>query len=236
MHPLIARYTPYSFQWFARYWRRRLAGHIERELSAFVALARPGSIAVDAGANVGVVSYLLARRGAKVHAFEPIPECASMVRTIAGVEVHQVALSDQEATVTMHAPSKDGLASGMASVLPVPDAQAETTLTVSARTLDSFELRDVSVIKIDVEGHEMAVIAGASRTLARERPALLVEIEFRRSGKPVEEAVSSIEELGYRGEFLDAQGSWQSARTFDPAKHGVPGSPDYIYNFIFKPK
>src|SRR5437868_5966109 len=48
-------------------------------------------------------------------------------------------------------------------------------LEIEVRTLDQFDLRNVGFVKIDVEGHELAVLEGAARTLARERPNLLIE-------------------------------------------------------------
>lgn len=45
------------------------------------------------------------------------------------------------------------------------------------RTIDSFGFRNVSLIKMDVEGYEDAVLAGAKETIQRERPVLLVEIQ-----------------------------------------------------------
>src|SRR6266568_3035020 len=50
---------------------------------------------------------------------------------------------------------------------------------VEVRTLDSFEFSDVAMIKIDVEGHEEAVVAGAEETIRRCRPSLLIESEER---------------------------------------------------------
>jgi hypothetical protein len=46
---------------------------------------------------------------------------------------------------------------------------------VRTATLDSYALRDVSLVKVDVEGHERQVLAGARETLTRWRPLVVVE-------------------------------------------------------------
>ena len=55
------------------------------------------------------------------------------------------------------------------------------TVKVPMRTLDSYQLSNVGFIKIDVEGHEEAVLHGSSETLRREMPNLMIEIEDRTS-------------------------------------------------------
>ncbi len=46
---------------------------------------------------------------------------------------------------------------------------------VEVRTLDSFELHDVDLIKIDCEGYELFVLQGGEETIRRERPTVFVE-------------------------------------------------------------
>ena len=50
------------------------------------------------------------------------------------------------------------------------------TYEVDVRTLDEFALTDVRFIKADVEGSESAVLGGARKTIARDRPAILLEL------------------------------------------------------------
>lgn len=48
-------------------------------------------------------------------------------------------------------------------------------MTVETRTLDSYELNNVRFIKMDVEGHEVAVLRGAAETIQRNHPLLIIE-------------------------------------------------------------
>lgn|GEM_PF-2156361 len=124
--------------------------------------------AVDVGAHVGLWSRVMAFAFEKVTAFEPLAEhiaCFERNIQIPHVELHRVALAEKAGDLQLAA---DGVNSGNAAV-------ADSGETVRARTLDSFRLKDIDLIKIDVEGFEVPVIAGGEKTLKRERPAVIVE-------------------------------------------------------------
>tara|TARA_B100000900_G_scaffold391103_1_gene385391 strand:+ start:214 stop:603 length:390 start_codon:yes stop_codon:yes gene_type:complete len=54
--------------------------------------------------------------------------------------------------------------------------QGNTTMPIKVRTLDSYKIRDVDFIKIDVEGYEPRVLQGGMETIERYSPAILCEI------------------------------------------------------------
>jgi FkbM family methyltransferase len=229
--------VPMRFQTPARYWYRFARGRLEREMAVFLEHARPGTVAVDIGTNSGIYAYAMARHGATVHAFEPQPYYASIIRAIRGVIVHECALSDHEGTGRLAVPVRHGAAnSGGATVRQIGVEHESVPITLSA--LDTFDLRNVSAIKIDVEGHELAVLRGARETLERERPILLIEIEERHTLRPVMETVDVLADMGYEATFRDAQGVWQPASRFDAARHqsSTPGDSSYINNFLFVPR
>ncbi|TCN30338.1 FkbM family methyltransferase [Sinorhizobium americanum] len=124
--------------------------------------------AVDIGAHVGLWSRVMAIDFAKVTAFEPFAEhVACFERNIAAdhVKLHALALAEKSGELRL-APA--GGNSGNAAIGDEGEA-------VKARTLDSFRLKDVDLVKIDVEGFEVPVILGGEKTLKRERPAIIVE-------------------------------------------------------------
>lgn len=129
---------------------------------------RLGTI-LDVGANIGQTAKLLHRffPRATIHSFEPVPSTYATLRQnvvrLAGVRAHAVALgaTDGHARMTAAADAETNAI--------VTTALAAETCTVPMRTLDGF-CRDhgidrIDILKIDVEGHELQVLAGAADLL-----------------------------------------------------------------------
>jgi FlaA1/EpsC-like NDP-sugar epimerase len=72
--------------------------------------------------------------------------------------------------------------------------QTLTRLMLEKRTIDSFDLNNVSLIKIDVEGMELKVLSGAVDTLQRCQPVVLFEHHKTDRTK----AENLLQEVGYR--------------------------------------
>jgi FkbM family methyltransferase len=147
-------------------------------VALFESCIRPGSIAIDCGANIGVHSIAMAVRQPdlrRVIAFEPHPEIfkalSANARSRSKIDARQMALLDKRTTMTM-------LPLGNSSNPAAARLHDVAAIGAKVRTcrLDDLELENVSFIKVDVEGNEMQVIAGAERTIRMQRPALLVEI------------------------------------------------------------
>ncbi len=58
--------------------------------------------------------------------------------------------------------------------------------------------KDISFIKIDVEGHEREVLSGSKKIISKNMPNLLVEIEGRHSKQPVLDTIKYINDFGYQ--------------------------------------
>lgn len=145
-------------------------------------LTESGDLGVDAGANIGYTASVLAVRAGPaglVVAFEPHPalraELAANIarwagRATAPVDVRGCALSAAPGDLALVEGDAFAANRGMASVRPWDHAPPEA-LRVQAETLDGVlgpGVR-VGVLKVDVEGHERAVLAGAARLLAERR-------------------------------------------------------------------
>ncbi|MCP5368491.1 MAG: FkbM family methyltransferase [Hyphomicrobiales bacterium] len=211
----------------------------ERELHLLPALVDPSRTAVDAGANKGVWSHLLAARARAVHAFEPNPKLFPILRrgAAANVTCHPLALSDRAGTARLNVPMGHGGYSNQRGTLrDLGGDQAHASVEIATARLDDLDLGDIGFMKIDVEGHELTVLDGARQTLARCRPNLIIEIEEKHTGRPIEDQVAQVEALGYTC-LVYHRGSLKLFATLDPAAiHRRPAAAeDYIFNFVFLP-
>lgn len=128
------------------------------------------------------------RDGAKVWAFEPNRTnflCASVTRAInnlENVELMNAAVGGKKGRMSFETTDKAGRPLGGGSRL-VQAREAEAPQTVDMIAIDDVVgERDVSVIQLDVEGHEIEALRGAARTIARCRPLLVLEhvvVNFR---------------------------------------------------------
>ena len=148
-----------------RVWRGEAGG--EPELRLLPALCDHHRLSVDVGANEGGYAWHMRRFSRGLYVFEPLPELAARLSSGFAldrrVHVQQVALSDKSGTAQLRVPgSKKGLNTGLATVEPANNSLGEevSCFDVQLRTLDSYALRNVGFIKIDVEGHELAVLRG----------------------------------------------------------------------------
>ncbi len=155
--------------WLGTYEREKRQ-EFERSLS-------PGDVLYDIGANVGFYTVLgasIVGSDGAVYAFEPMPRNLEFLRRHAAinrlenVRVIDAAVSDSAGTATFddtQHPSMGSLSAG-------------GTLTVRTVRIDdlvaSGELRPPTVVKIDVEGAEEMVLAGAAETLRTHRPAIFL--------------------------------------------------------------
>jgi hypothetical protein len=77
---------------------------------------------------------------------------------------------------------------------------------VELRTIDSFAFKDVRAIKIDVEGSELAVLAGGRATILRDRPPLIVELLTGAHADPVAATEAICATYGYAAWLVTKDG------------------------------
>ena len=159
--------------------RSRAFDGFEPELAGlFTHLAGRLGTVYDIGANWGYYPLMLGtdpRFGGAVEAFEVAPRTAEdLRRVVAGaglgrrVRVHGFGLSDRDGTAFLRRTRHSYLA-----------GIAESGDPVAVRRLDSLALPPPDLIKIDVEGHEAAVLRGGLDLIARHRPLIFLESWYR---------------------------------------------------------
>ncbi len=179
----LARLTPARARLPLKFLWRRFQRTLEPEASFLLEQRWHRGTAIDVGANEGLYSYALAKLFDRVEAFEPNETASADLQDYdcPRINLHRVALSRNEGERTLHVPilAYGVVSSGWGSLEReiLPPSENVTTQIVQTRTLDSYVFENVVFIKIDVEGHELQVLEGATETIARCRPVILLEIK-----------------------------------------------------------
>jgi FkbM family methyltransferase len=185
------------------YYRRRIADEAEwgeHELDVLDEIVASGGTAIDAGANQGFFSYALSKIVDQVEAFEPNPDYAAFAQRMLGARarVHQVALSNSNGRQTFVVPlADDGTVLHLGGSLQQASQLRTVQFDVEVRTIDSYGLRNVRAIKVDVEGSETQVLEGGRETILRDRPCLIVELLTGAHAAPVAVTEAICASYGY---------------------------------------
>jgi FkbM family methyltransferase len=234
----------FSAWWYRRFPRlvfnlRRLSGaNYEREMELLDVLCDPARTGIDVGAKVGMYTYRIRARSSDVVAFEPVPLFHDLLRAVFEGKrgrIEPVAVSDRRGTATLRMPyDHDGSRQfGRSSIEPAnPLAHRQIARTeeleVETRPLDDYAFPRVGFIKIDVEGHELAVLEGAARTIAEHKPNLLIECNDDHQPRAIERLAAWLHAHDYEAAFLDGAELRDIAR-YDRGEHWAGRN---IENFI----
>jgi FkbM family methyltransferase len=223
--------------------RMRRLGARENEIKLLPLLCNDAKIAIDVGGNLGLYVHHFQKLCKSVIVFEPIPALQSYLRKqYPDVRVEGVALSDSPGHAQLRMPpgihSWATIAATNDLALADP-ASGLTSIEVPVRTLDSYALDGVGILKVDVEGHEESVLRGAIKLLSREKPNIVVEVEERHNPGSVRRVSDFLSGLGYEGFYLhDAKlvpiAEFRIERDQQVRNVGTSGKIGrYINNFIF---
>ena len=155
-----------GIKWF----RQKLDYHWFHKVTVprYLGLLGPGKVAIDCGANIGLVTAQLAATGATVHAFEPHPEVfqklVERTRDMPNVICHQAAVGPEagRAKLYMHADFENNPDAWAASSLRLDkgNVSADSFVEVDVVSLTDFiaDHGPVTFLKIDIEGAEYDVL------------------------------------------------------------------------------
>jgi FkbM family methyltransferase len=202
------------------------------------AVLRPGDVAMDIGANMGLWSLRMAERvgsAGRVLAFEPGPLTQTRLRdniALSGfgqIEVHALALGADACTLTLHTPAD----SGSASFGAADDAALAQEVPVERldRVWEAAGRPDVRLVKMDTEGAEAQVLDGATAFFAACRPVVCCEINppaLARLGAAPADVMGFFARKGYRAMIWDPDHARLRAHS--------PGTFDTVEDIVFLPQ
>lgn len=180
---------------------------IEEEIiRCWQSMAKGAKTIFDVGANAGIYSLaaLAVQPGADVHAFEPTPEIAKRLRATAKLNgldqlyVHELAVSSKTGSATLHRFRGELDANeGMNFITHRTGSEGETVQTVC---LDQFceerSIDNIDLLKVDVQGHEHAVLKGAERLIRGGRiSAIFMELNWAQRPHSICPATESVQLL-----------------------------------------
>ena len=225
------------------------AGYEPATWAAMRAILRPGDVAIDVGGHIGVMTcYLGALVGldGRVEAFEPVPENRTRLLhhvllngLLSCVQVHANAVGRTASRVLFHcnADNDGGGALWDVRTHPVNEksrAAGDRAMPVYLDTLDDVIFSTgVRLVKIDTEGAELEVLAGAERTITRDQPYVIAEINrhgLQQMGATERELRGFLTDRGYRCFLL-----WDQAPYLRELPLGSYLQTDYVFNCLFVP-
>lgn len=188
----------------------------EYEIDLFRAAVKPGMVLLDVGANIGIYSLAAAQQTgdrARIFAFEPEPSAMAMLRdNILLNGYHSIvpvdkALADNHGTLKLNV---DVANFGKHSIVTADSIDRQ--IEIQAVTVDEFveehNLTRVDLMKLDVEGAEGMVLAGAMDTIKRFGPVIFMEYTpdwLARAGTDTKQLFADFESLGYRTDLIDSR-------------------------------
>lgn len=184
--------------------------HEPRVTRLFSSCLRPGMVAVDVGANIGYYALLEARlvgKHGRVIAIEPVPENARVflqnvvANGYSNITFRQTAISDRVGRLPLRLSPKSNWHS--LSDVPWPTRELFVDVCTLDRLLHRETLPSVDLVRMDLEGHELAVINGMRETIEKYHPRLLIELHPHIVGSEATvQYLRQLETLGYSPEWM----------------------------------
>ncbi|WP_343698784.1 FkbM family methyltransferase [Caulobacter sp.] len=176
-------------------------------------LVQPGMIVADVGANIGLLTLVMAWAagpGGQVIAFEPeaVPrsnlEKMKHLNGLSWVEVRDQAVGEKPGQLTFHV--SDII--GHSSLYALPETEGSREIQVEVVRLDDVApAKRMDVVKIDVEGAELDVLAGMGGVIAK-NPDLAIVAEFgpehlKRVGQTPAQWFKAFTDHGFKAYIID---------------------------------
>lgn len=184
------RFIGASLDWYGEY--------SEAEFNVLRRLFNPGTVVVEAGANIGALTVPIARQAGpngRVIAFEPQAQVRRLLEVnlaqngLANTEIRAEAVGAEPGTARIPVP--DYATPGNFGGVGLGDAGEDVRVI---RLDDVINAPRVQLLKLDIEGMELAALQGASRIIAESRPLIYLE---NNAGSGSAALISAVMSLGY---------------------------------------
>lgn len=193
------------------------------------AAVKPGTVAYDIGSWHGFFAGVMAAQDAEhVHVFEPLPANAERIRRLIAlnptrsITLHACAVGERESEMDLMIMPETSMAKLEASTFQAGETSAER-VRVKVRSIDTMisagEIAPPALMKIDVEGAEAMVLAGARETIRTHRPVIFAEVH---STSLLDQCRKLLEADGYNIEYINVYSTAAHSRDVFQIK-GVPG-------------
>jgi FkbM family methyltransferase len=167
--------------------------HDKGTADAIRSIVKSGDLCLDVGAHIGTLTKVMLDQGASVYAFEPNQDSfMCLLQNCPEARSFNIALGDKN---------------GIASFFYDPENSGASHVhstgkeLVPVMCLDSLAFsKRLSFIKLDCEGFELAVLQGATRTILRDKPTMMIEMNhdaLQRQGASRHLVYQLLDGLGY---------------------------------------
>lgn len=196
----------------------------EQNLSCWRRYASDAKVVFDVGANLGIYSFaaLAAAPDATVHAFEATPEIANQLREatilndLRRLHVHAVAVSSRVGFANLNRCRGEMGTNGGMNFISIRASEGDPDCVPTIRLDDfceEYAIDRIDLLKIDVQGHEAAVLEGAERLLSAGRVGvILFELNWAHNSRrecPALQSVRLLERHGYRFSSPGREPRWR---------------------------
>jgi len=214
-------------------------GDLDPKLTAIVRrLLRPGDVALDIGANLGVMTVLFSRLvgpAGRVLSFEPNPRVLERTRQttakLSNVRLCEFALGPRPDTLELVAPARN-LGSGSLVVDNQRFGADAKRATVPVERLDDVLAREgvnaVRLVKMDVEGFEPQVLRGAERCLREIRPQVILFEMNQPTPVSEHDTFKLLSAAGYTFLAIPRSLLWLRLERVDLTQGGPPLGHDFV--------
>ena len=234
------KYKYLPFRLYHRIRCYKYANYRNPELKLIASLVNKNQISLDVGANLGLFTHFMSKSSKHVFAFEPNPYPLENLKGLVdrNVTILPIALGSNDGPVKIRIPHhRKGWSSNGAS-LASKSEESGKLINIQCRKLDSLDIDNVGLIKIDVEGFEIEVLKGAKETILKNKPTMIIENEAVHVND-TNELFIIMNDLGYDKYICNPKGQLEKINNFSVEENQKFLSQldiNYIQNFIFIPK